>query len=298
MIVDFLSELPAIKELRKENLSLNENVLCAGREGVVRLIVLNIMPVKQEAELDFLRLFANYPANYEITFLHISSHKSKNTSQEHIDKFYVNFSDIKENFFDGMVITGAPLEFLDFEDVNYWGEITQIMQWGLTNVKSVINVCWAAQAALYHFFGISKQILPAKIFGLFRHSINAEDNLVEVLQNGFIMPHSRHSEVSLEDCEKAEGIEVLVSSDMAGVCVLKATNLNQVFVTGHAEYSMQRLDQEYKRDLGKGDDIAKPYNYYTDDDPEKGINYLWSSSACRLYSNWLEYYVCGNAHDN
>ncbi len=296
MVVDFPYELPAIEELRKENLSLNQCALGAGDDAVIRLVILNIMPVKQEAELDFLRLLSYYPANFEIKFLHISSHKSKNTSKEHIDKFYVEFSDIKSDTFDGMIITGAPLEFIDFEDVNYWDELKQIMEWGTTNVKSVINVCWAAQAALYYFFGINKRILPAKLFGLFKHEVNIEDSLVRGLQDSFVMPHSRHSEVNQADCRCAEGIEVLVSSDMAGVCVLKATKLNQVFVTGHAEYSKQRLDQEYKRDLGKGDEIAKPYNYYIDDDPDKGINYLWLSPAVRLYSNWLEYYVCGNAN--
>ncbi len=298
MLIDFPSGLPAVEELRKEDLSLDSDVLGVGKEDVVRIVILNIMPVKQEAELDFLRLLANYPARYDIKFLHISSHKSKNTSQEHIEKFYVKFSDIKDEFFDGMIITGAPLEFIDFEDVRYWDELKQIMQWGVTNVKSVINVCWAAQAALYHFFGINKQILPAKLFGLFKHEVNIEDSLVKGLQDGFIMPHSRHSEVTQVDCINAEGIEVVASSDMAGVCVLKATKLNQVFVTGHAEYSRQRLDQEYKRDLAKGDDIAKPYGYYRDDNPEKGINYLWLAPACKLYSNWLEYYVCGNAHKN
>ncbi len=296
MVVDFPYELPAIEELRKENLSFNQGVLGAGENTVVRLVILNIMPVKQEAELDFLRLLANYPAKYNIKFLHISSHKSKNTSQEHIDKFYVEFSDIKNETFDGMIITGAPLEFIDFEDVNYWDELQQIMQWGVTNVKSVINVCWAAQAALYYFFGINKRILPAKLFGLFSHKINSKELLVEGLQDDFVMPHSRHSEVSFEDCDNAEGLDILASSDMVGVCVMKARELNQVFVTGHAEYSKQRLDQEYKRDLGKGDEIAKPYNYYIDDDAEKGINYLWLSPAVRLYSNWLEYYVCGNAN--
>ncbi len=298
MLVDIPSDLPAIEELRKENLSLNSDILGVGKYSIVRIVILNIMPVKQEAELDFLRLLSYYPDNCEVKFLHISSHKSKNTSQGHIDKYYVDFSEIRDESFDGMIITGAPLEFIDFEDVKYWDELKQIMQWGTTNVKSVINVCWAAQAALYYFFGINKRILPAKLFGLFKHEVNIEDSLVRGLQDGFVMPHSRHSEVDQADCKSAEGIEVLASSDMAGVCVLKATKLNQVFVTGHAEYSRQRLDQEYKRDLAKGDDIAKPYNYYKDDNPEKVINYLWLEPAFRLYSNWLEYYVCGNAHKN
>lgn len=250
------------------------------------------MPLKEDTELQILRSLSNTPLQVDVTFVRVGSHVSKNTSTSHIYKFYEAFSDIRNKKFDGFIITGAPVEQMPFEDVDYWEELKEIMEWTKTNVTSTLHLCWGAQAGLYYHFGIDKVKLPHKMFGVFRHHVrNRKIPLVRGFDDIFYAPHSRHTTVPQELLEADERITILADSKEAGVFLCMAQEGRQIFVMGHPEYDRITLDTEYKRDKGKGLDIQMPVNYYPDDNPENKPELIWRAHANNLYTNWLNYYV-------
>ena len=257
----------------------------------IKIAILNLMPKKEETELDLLLLLANSPLVIEVTWLHMASHQSKNTSQAHLDAFYQTTDELNDQHFDGLIITGAPLEQMPFEEVRYWHALQAVFDWSQTNVHSTLFVCWAAQAALYHFFGIQKYDLKAKMFGVFPHEQQQADSLFGGMNRLFYMPHSRHSEIRVADCVGKEGLDVLALSDEAGVGVLRAQVCNQVYFIGHAEYPAMRLHEEYLRDVSKGLTIVPPVGYYRQDDPQQEVIFQWESDAQNLYGNWLQHDV-------
>lgn len=250
------------------------------------------MPLKEETELQLLRSLSNTPLQVEVTFVKVKSHEAKNTSTSHLNKFYVEFDDIKDRRFDGMILTGAPVEMLEFEEVDYWQELTEIIDWTEGHVMSTIYLCWAAQAGLYYHYGLQKRILDKKMFGLFWHRVlNRKIPLVRGFDDVFLAPHSRHTDVPIEEIRKVKEITILAESEEAGLFLAMADNGRKIFVMGHPEYDRVTLDGEYKRDLGKGLPIEIPKNYYEDDNPANRPNLMWRSHANNLYTNWLNYYV-------
>ena len=277
----------------------SENIFVMGEERAIhqdirplRIVIMNIMPTKIATETQLLRLLGNSPLQVDVVFLHPITHDSKNTSKEHLDSFYNTFDEIKHQRFDGMIITGAPVEQLPFETVDYWQELTVIMDWAKKNVFSTFFICWGAQAGLYHFYNVPKYPLPHKMFGVFTHEIKQEHvKLLRGFDDIIYAPHSRHTEVRREDIEKHPELEILVESDEAGVYIVASKDGRQVFVTGHSEYDPLTLKGEYDRDMGKGLDINIPYNYYPQNDPQKPPKVLWRAHSNLLFSNWLNYYV-------
>ena len=258
----------------------------------IKILILNLMPLKEETELQLLRSLSNTPLQVDVTFMMMSSHESKNTSTSHLNKFYVEFSQIKDQKFDGMIITGAPVENMEFEEVDYWEELVPIMDWSDRNVTSTIYLCWAAQAGLYHHYGLKKRQLPEKMIGLFWHKVlNRKIPLVRGFDDIFLAPHSRHTEVPIEDIRACGDITILAESEEAGFFMGMAKEGRQIFIMGHPEYDRVTLDGEYKRDLGKGMDIQPPKNYYQGDDPSVRPLLMWRAHANNLYTNWLNYYV-------
>lgn len=258
----------------------------------LRIGVLNLMPVKTTTETHILRLLSNSPLQVEVTLLHTREHVSKHTSIDHLKSFYKTFEQIKNKKFDGMIITGAPIEHLEFEEVDYWEELKEIMDWVLHNVTSTMFICWGAQAGLYHYYGIPKYPLPSKMFGVFTHTVNnPRIPLVRGFDEEFLAPHSRHTEIRREDIEKVADLELVSESPEAGVYMVKNKGGRLIFITGHSEYDPDTLKLEYERDLNKGLQIEKPVNYFPDDDPLKPPRVRWKSHANLLYYNWLNYYV-------
>jgi homoserine O-succinyltransferase len=250
------------------------------------------MPTKITTETQILRLLGNSPLQVDIVLLHTTSHKSKNTPVEHLTKFYTSFDDIKGQKFDGLIITGAPVELMDFGEVDYWDELTEIMEWSRKNVFSTFHICWGAQAGLYYHYGIPKFELGKKMFGVFRHTCSKQHvRLLRGFDDVFYVPHSRYTSVSEGDVAKEPALEVLATSVDAGLYIAASKDGRQIFVTGHSEYDSGTLSAEYFRDVGKGLDIAIPENYYQDDDPQKPPIVKWRSHANLLYTNWLNYYV-------
>ncbi|MBE6687773.1 MAG: homoserine O-succinyltransferase [Ruminococcaceae bacterium] len=285
--------LPARETLENENIFVMNEIRAQHQDiRPLRIAILNLMPTKIVTETQILRLLSNTPLQIDITFLQTESYKSKNTSEEHLTAFYKNFSDVKDEKFDGLIITGAPVENLEFEEVVYWKELCEIMDWSRTNVHSSIFICWAAQAALYHKYGIPKYPIDQKMFGIFEHKIhNPSHPIVRGFDECFYAPHSRHSEVRREDILKCSKLEILSESDIAGVYMVAAKNNRYFFITGHPEYDYDTLSKEYFRDVDKGLDIKVPYNYFPGDNPnQKPVN-KWRSHAHLLYSNWLNYFV-------
>jgi homoserine O-succinyltransferase/O-acetyltransferase len=285
--------LPAIKSLRKENIFVFDESRAAHQDiRPLKIIILNLMPLKIATETDLLRLLSNSPLQIEIDFLQIEGHIAKNTSLEHLNAFYHTFSEIKENKYDGMIITGAPVELLPFEEVDYWKELCQIFEWADHHVTSTMFVCWGAQAALNYHYGVPKYPLPKKMFGVFDHRItDSKLPIFRGFDDTYKAPHSRHTEIKAEDIEKIHGLEVISQSETAGVFMAIAKHGKQIFITGHPEYSRDTLDKEYRRDLEKGLPIDLPMNYYPSDDASKVPMLSWRSHASLLYSNWLNYYV-------
>lgn len=258
----------------------------------LKLIILNLMPVKITTETHLLRILSNSPLQVEITLLNIESHVSKNTSIEHLKTFYLNFDKIKDHKFDGMIITGAPVELLNFEEVDYWEDLKQIMDWSKHHVTSTLYICWAAQAGLYYHYGIGKHPVEKKIFGVFKHTLNNSlVPLVRGFDEEFLAPHSRHTDIKRKDIAKVKDLEIVSESDEAGVYIVTSKDGRQIFVTGHSEYEANTLKAEYDRDVAKGLPIDIPKNYFPDDDPSKPPKTLWKSHASLLFSNWLNYYV-------
>ena len=287
--------LPAIKLLEDENIFVIDETRGHSQDiRPLKIVVLNLMPLKITTETDLIRLLSNTPLQLDITFMKLKSHTSKNTPIEHMKQFYINFEELRNRKFDGMIITGAPVEDIPFEQVNYWEEVSSIFDWARTHVTSTLYICWAAQAALYHFYGIEKHMLPKKLFGIFPQTINPDEAnkpLFRGFDDKFNMPQSRHTEINSEDVRAVKELTVLAESPLSGVGIAIAREGREIFVTGHLEYNPDTLDNEYKRDKGKRDDVDLPKNYYIDNDPEKGPNVTWRAHANLFYHNWVNYYV-------
>ena len=293
MPIRIQSNLPAKEILEHENIFvMDENWAEHQDIRPIEIGVLNLMPLKEETELQLLRSLSNTPLQVDVTFVNVASHESKNTSQSHLNKFYQTFSEIKGRHLDGLIITGAPLEQMEFEEVDFWNEMCEIFEWSKTNVTSTLHLCWGAQAGLYYQYGLKKYDLDKKMFGIYEHKVkNRKIPLVRGFDDYFMAPHSRHTEVRREDIENNPELTILAESDEAGVFLDMAKEGRQIFVMGHPEYDRLTLDKEYKRDLGKGLDIEMPVNYYPGDDSSKKPKLQWRSHGNTLYSNWLNYYV-------
>ena len=287
------SELPAFKTLGEENIFVMSRDRAEHQDiRPLKVVILNIMPKKIETESQLLRLLSNTPIQVDIDLLQMASHTSRNTSQRHLESFYKTFDEIAGNRYDGMIITGAPVELLEYEQVDYWEEITKIMEWSKTHVFSTHYICWAAQAGLYYHFGIPKYPLEKKMFGIFPHRAEVSNcQLLRGFDDIFLVPHSRNTEVRREDIEKIPQLEILTSSDISGIHIVANKNGRQYFITGHSEYDRDTIANEYRRDLEKGIDIQIPYNYFPDDDPDKMPLFSWKCTANLMFSNWLNYCV-------
>lgn len=285
--------LPAIEILKHENIFVIDKSRASMQDiRPLKIVCLNLMPLKVATETDIVRLLSNSPLQIELDFIKLSSHVSKNTSVEHMKEFYVDFSEVSKKKYDGLIITGAPVEQMAFEDVNYWSELTDVMDWARAHVTSTIFICWAAQAALYYYYGVEKHLLARKKFGVFEHQVTDKLNpLFRGFDDVFYMPHSRHTEIRREDLESVEAINIVADSKEAGPAIMTARGGREIFITGHLEYAPNTLDNEYKRDISKGLPIDTPKNYYEDNNPKKQPLVRWRSSANLLYMNWLNYFV-------
>ena len=293
MPIKVQGDLPAKGILENENIFvMDENRAVHQDIRPLQVCILNLMPVKQDTELQLLRALSNTPLQVDVTFLMVTSHVSLNTSANHLNHFYTTFEQIAGQRFDGLIITGAPVEDIAFEEVDYWQEVCAIMDWAEKHVTSTLHICWGAQAGFYHYYGIQKQLLPEKLFGLYSHKVqNRKVPLVRGFDDFFLAPHSRHTETPAAAIHQCDQITVLAESQEAGVFLAYAENGKKIFVNGHPEYDRYTLDAEYKRDLGKGLPIHIPRNYYPDDDPAQKPALQWRSHSNNLYTNWLNYYV-------
>lgn len=286
-------KLPAIDLLKDENIF----VLADSRANTqdirpLRIVILNLMPLKITTETDLIRILSNSPLQLEIQFMKVKAHTSKNTPIEHMKAFYRDFELMRDEKFDGMIITGAPVEHLDYKDVNYWDEISDIFSWARTHVTSTMYICWAAQAGLFYHYGVPKHPLPEKMFGIFpQYPLDKKLPIFRGCDDVFFMPHSRHTELRREDILKVPELSLIAESPMSGVSMVMAREGREIFITGHSEYSPYTLDTEYKRDLGKGLPIQMPFNYYRDNDPTKEPLVTWRAHGNLLFQNWLNYYV-------
>ncbi|MEO3943868.1 homoserine O-succinyltransferase [Gorillibacterium sp. CAU 1737] len=285
--------LPAKEILNGENIFVMDETRAFHQDiRPLKIVILNLMPNKETTETQLLRLLGNTSLQVDAVLLHPKTHQSKNTSTEHLEAFYKTFEDIRHRYFDGMIITGAPVETLDFEEVNYWDELKEIMDWARSHVTSTLYICWAAQAGLYHHFGVPKHPLPEKMFGVFPHTITRRNvKLLRGFDDWFYVPQSRHTEVRREDIEQVQQLEILSESEESGVYLVSANNGREIFVTGHSEYDPLTLKWEYDRDAAKGMDVQIPKNYYPNDDPSRDPITLWRGHANLLFLNWLNYYV-------
>ncbi len=287
------NDLPVREILEKENIFVMDEHRATHQDiRPIKIGLLNLMPLKEDTELQILRSLSNTPLQVDVVFVNVSSHEAKNTSVSHLNKFYVPFHEIKKQRFDGFIITGAPVELLKFEEVDYWEELKEIMEWTKTNVTSTFHICWGAQAALYYHYGIQKKELPKKLFGLFQHKVqNRRIPLVRGFDDEFYAPHSRHTTISREDIAQKEELMILAESEEAGIFLAMAKEGRHIFVMGHPEYDRVTLHNEYMRDKGRRDDVELPKNYYPQDDDTKRPSLLWRAHANNLYTNWLNYYV-------
>jgi len=293
MPIKVSADLPAKTVIEKENIFImDENRAITQEIRPLKIAILNLMPKKHETEIQLLRVLSNTPLQVDITFLCAEHHVSKNTPESHLNQFYTTFSKIKHKKFDGLIITGAPIEQLDFEEVNYWEELTQIMDWSKTNVTSTYHICWAAQAGLYHHFGIDKILLDKKLSGVYSHKVfHRKTELIRGFDDIFLIPHSRYTGLDAESVRKHKELKILAESEIAGPAIIASEDGKQVFVMGHPEYDRNTLAEEYKRDKAKGLEIEIPINYFPDNDPENAPVLTWRSHANALYTNWLNYYV-------
>ena len=287
------SDLPAAEILENENIFvMDENRAMHQDIRPLKILLLNLMPKKIETETQLSRLLGNSPLQVDLELIHTKSHKSKNTSAEHLLAFYKTFDDVKDQTFDGMIITGAPVELLPFHEVEYWEELCTIMEWTKTHVHSTFHICWGAQAGLYYHFGIDKKPLDKKMFGIFPHKADYKKSILfRGFDDVFMVPHSRHTTVDIEDIKKCSELKILASSEEAGVYAIATAEGKQIFITGHSEYDANTLANEYFRDLNEGKPIEVPKNYFPDDNPENEPVVTWRSHANLLYSNWLNYFV-------
>ena len=286
-------KLPAIDLLKKENIFVMDATRAHAQDiRPLKIAILNLMPLKITTETDLIRLLSNTPLQLEIDFMKLKSHTPKNTPIEHMMMFYRDFENMKKENYDGMIITGAPVETLQFEDVSYWEEITQIFDWAHTHVTSTLYICWAAQAGLYYHYGVPKYPLDKKMFGIFKQY--PTDPMLPIFRgfdDFFAMPHSRHTELHRKDITDRKGLTLIAESPESGVGIVMARDGREFFVTGHMEYSPDTLDKEYRRDIGKRNDVDMPKNYYLDDDPSNGPMVTWRGHANLFFSNWINYYV-------
>lgn len=285
--------LPAVKILEEENIFVMKETRAVHQDiRPLKILLFNLMPTKITTETQILRLLSNTPLQVEITLIYTKMHLSKNTPKEHLDAFYQTFDDISMHKYDGLIITGAPIEHLDFEEVDYWEEIVKIMDWADQHVTSTLFICWASQAGLYHHYGIPKYMMNEKIFGIYNHKIyNRTNVMTRGFDDEFFAPHSRYTEVRRIDIEKVKSLEILADSDEAGIYLVASKDLKRVFITGHSEYDPLTLNSEYERDITKGLDIKIPKNYFQNDDPTREPMVKWRSHANLLFSNWLNYCV-------
>ncbi len=293
MPIKIPNELPAVKTLLEENIFVMTETRAMTQDiRPLKILILNLMPTKIVTETQLARLLGNTPLQVEMELMQTSSHTPKNTSKEHMLAFYKTFDKIKDQNFDGMIITGAPVEKMEFEQVEYWNELCTIMEWSKSHVTSTFHICWGAQAGLYYHYGIKKYPLGKKMFGIFSHIVEHKTSMLfRGFDDEFFAPHSRHTEIRREDIEKVPELKILASSEQAGVFAISTKKGRQIFITGHLEYDQYTLDKEYKRDVEQGLDIEVPVNYYPDDDPKRPPLVKWRSHANLLYYNWLNYFV-------
>ena len=293
MPIKIQKDLPAKAILESENIFVMDEDRAMSQDiRPLEILILNLMPLKEETETQLLRALSNTPLQIDCTFLMLSTHVSKNTSASHINKFYVTFEEIRKKRFDGMIITGAPVEMMEFEEVNYWEELSMIMEWSKKHVTSTLHICWGAQAGLYYHYGIPKRVLEKKLFGVFEHTVEDPNFILfRGFDDTFWVPHSRNTTVDRADIEAVPALKVLASSREAGVYAVKTDQGRQVFLMGHAEYDRDTLRREYMRDLAAGVDIQIPQHYFPGDDPSRKPRMNWRSCAHLLYANWLNYCV-------
>ena len=281
--------LPALQTVKNEGVSLTE--LKTVGDATLRIALLNIMPMKETTEMDFIRLLASSDEEIELTLMKLDTHTPKHASAEHMQRYYKGFGEVRNSRFDGLIITGAPIEKIEYEEVTYWDELCEIFEWAKSNVTSTLFICWAAQAGLYRKFGIQKYLLPKKMFGIFPHRLlKPSTPLFDGISEVLYVPHSRHTELHREDIIAEERIELLSESDESGVYIMHERGTRNFFITGHSEYALYTLDGEYKRDVSKGLPIELPLNYYTDNNPALPPMNRWQKDARRLFGNWLKYY--------
>ncbi len=286
-------DIPAYSALQHENIFVMSDERAFTQDiRPLEIAILNLMPTKVETETQFMRLLSNSPLQVNVTLVYTESYKSKNTAAAHLERFYKKFDDIKDKHFDGMIITGAPVETMPFEEVAYWQELTKIFDFADRNVTSTIYICWGAQAALYYHYGVRKHLLPTKLFGIFPHAVDPErhEPLFKGMDDVFFMPHSRHTAVDMEDVRRTEDLIVLSETEATGLSIAKSKDNKKIFLTGHMEYDRDTLKKEYERDVAKGLPIRPPYNYFTDDTHTR-VRVTWSGAANLFYTNWLNYYV-------
>lgn len=287
------NDLPAVKTLNDENIFVMTDIRATSQDiRPLKILVLNLMPKKIETETQLSRLLGNTPLQVELELIRTSTHQSKNTAAEHLLSFYKTFDDVKNQNFDGMIITGAPVEHLEFEEVEYWDELCEIMEWSKTHVHSTFHICWGAQAGMYYHFGVQKQPLDKKMFGIFEHKVTYNNPILfRGFDDVFNVPHSRHTTVLREDIEKVPELKILAESDEAGVYAVMTENGKQIFITGHSEYDRDTLKNEYLRDIAANKPIEIPKNYFPDDNPDLPPIVKWRAHANLIYSNWLNYFV-------
>ncbi|RGY98057.1 homoserine O-succinyltransferase [Clostridium sp. AM58-1XD] len=293
MPIKVQNDLPAKAALENENIFVMDEARAMSQDiRPLEILILNLMPLKEETELQLLRVMSNTPLQVNCTFLMVSNHVAKNTSASHLNKFYVYFDDIKKQKFDGMIITGAPVENMEYEEIHYWDELTKIMEWSRRHVTSTLHLCWGAQAGLYYHYGIPKYERETKLSGVYRHKLlHRREPLVRSLDDYFYCPHSRYTEVRREDIQKHPELEILAESEEAGVFLVISKDGRQIFIQGHPEYDRMTLANEYHRDLNKGLNPTVPCNYYENNDPFSSPILSWRNMSGTIYSNWLNYYV-------
>lgn len=293
MPIKVQSNLPAKKILEEENIFIMDETRALHQDiRPLQIAILNLMPLKEDTELQLLRSLSNTPLQVDITFLTTASYVGKNTATSHLEQFYLTYQEVKEKRFDGLIITGAPVEQMSFEEVDYWKELTEIMEWSKTQVTSTLHLCWGAQAGLYYHYGITKKTLEKKVFGIFKHRVlKRKEPFVRGFDDVFYAPHSRHTEMCAEEIKNHPKLTILAESEEAGIFIVLAEGGKQLFVMGHPEYDRMTLDLEYHRDLSKGLAIELPKNYYPSDCPKNRPNLTWRAHANTMYSNWLNYYL-------
>ena len=293
MPIKIPNELPAVKTLENENIFVMTETRAITQDiRPLKILILNLMPTKVDTETQLSRLLGNTPLQVEIELLHTETHKSKNTSEEHLLAFYKEFKDVRERYFDGMIITGAPVEKMEFEDVDYWSELEEIMEWSKSHVQSTLHICWGAQAGLYYHFGIKKYMMEEKLSGVYAHKVDYKRSILfRGFDDVFYVPHSRYTTVSREEIESTPGLRILASSDAAGVYAVTTKNGRQIFITGHSEYDADTLNKEYTRDKKAGINPKIPENYFPNDDDTLPPVITWRGHATLLFTNWLNYFV-------